>query len=73
MAKEDRWLNRIVSNLLYYQTNYFVSALVIFALVSFAHPQHMVYGMSVMVRERSCFKKGTSKRAKQPKLKGDQT
>ena len=50
MAKEDRWLNRIVSNLLYYQTNYFVSALVIFALVSFAHPQHMVYGMSVMVR-----------------------
>ena len=49
MAKEDRWLNRIVSNLLYYQTNYFVSGLVIFALVTFAHPQHMFYGISVMV------------------------
>ena len=29
----DRWANRVVSNLLYYQTNYFLAALIIFLLV----------------------------------------
>ena len=28
-----RWTNRVVNNLLYYQTNYFVSALVIFFFI----------------------------------------
>ena len=28
----DRWLNRVTQNLLYYQTNYFVAAIVIFTL-----------------------------------------
>ena len=28
-----RWTNRVVNNLLYYQTNYFVSALVIFSII----------------------------------------
>jgi len=42
---DDRWMNRIVSNLLYYQTNYFVSALVIFLLVSFLHPSEMLLGI----------------------------
>jgi len=42
---DDRWMNRIVSNLLYYQTNYFVSALFIFLLVSFLHPGEMLLGI----------------------------
>ena len=29
----ERWANRIINNLLYYQTNYFLTALVIFLLV----------------------------------------
>ena len=32
-----RWTNRVVNNLLYYQTNYFVSALVIFSLIRLAY------------------------------------
>ena len=28
-----RWTNRVVNNLLYYQTNYFVSALIVFFFV----------------------------------------
>lgn len=47
--KEDRWFNRIVSNLLYYQTNYFLCALGIFFLVGFFHPQEMLAGISTMV------------------------
>lgn len=29
----DKWANRVCSNLLYYQTNYFFMALVVFLLV----------------------------------------
>ena len=29
----ERWTNRVMQNLLYYQTNYFVSAVLIFLLV----------------------------------------
>ena len=29
----ERWTNRVVQNLLYYQTNYLVSAVLIFTLV----------------------------------------
>ena len=28
-----RWTNRVVNNLIYYQTNYFVSALIVFSLI----------------------------------------
>ena len=33
VKEPDRWANRVVSNLLYYQTNYFLAALIIFLLV----------------------------------------
>jgi len=47
---EDRWFNRIVSNLIFYQTNYFISAAVIFFLVAFAKPQETATGLgSVMI------------------------
>ena len=45
----ERWFNRIVQNLLYYQTNYFLSALVIFLIVAFLHPQQMALGIILMV------------------------
>jgi len=41
----ERWFNRIVNNLLYYQTNYFLSGIVIFLLVTFFHPQTMAIGL----------------------------
>lgn len=31
----EKWGNRVVSNLLYYQTNYFLMAIVIFILVGY--------------------------------------
>lgn len=46
---DERWFNRIVSNLLYYQSNYFLSSVCIFLMVTFLHPQEMAYGLGVMV------------------------
>ena len=45
----ERCFNRIVSNLLYYQTNYFLSSLIIFLLVTFLHPQQMALGIILLV------------------------
>jgi len=44
----EKWMNRIVNNLLYYQTNYFISALVIFLLICFLHPGKMFLGILTM-------------------------
>lgn len=33
----DKWANRIVSNLLYYQTNYFGLILIVFLLVGYSN------------------------------------
>lgn len=43
-----KWGNRIVSNLLYYQTNYFLSAVVIFLLITFLNPGEMILGIITM-------------------------
>ena len=40
--------NRIVSNLLYYQTNYFLSSMIIFILVALTHPQDMAIGIATI-------------------------
>merc|ERR1719412_1307463 len=45
---EDRLFNRIVYNMMYYQTNYLLSALVIFALVFLYRPQEMFLGLFFM-------------------------
>jgi len=45
----DRWHNRIVSNLLYYQTNYILAALIIFLLVGVMHPVQMIFGFAAVV------------------------
>ncbi|KAK6040226.1 hypothetical protein COOONC_22269, partial [Cooperia oncophora] len=44
-----RWNNRIISNLLYYQTNYFVVFAVLFVLQSFFNSQDLALGLSAVV------------------------
>lgn len=43
-----KWSNRIVNNLLYYQTNYFLSAIIIFLLITFLNPGEMILGIITM-------------------------
>ncbi|KAJ8918699.1 hypothetical protein NQ315_015019 [Exocentrus adspersus] len=40
----EKWGNRVTSNLLYYQTNYFLLAVVIFIIVGVIHPIKMACG-----------------------------
>ncbi|XP_015120932.1 PRA1 family protein 3 isoform X2 [Diachasma alloeum] len=44
----DKWNNRVVQNLLYYQTNYFFMAIIIFLIVGLIHPGKMLLGMVAM-------------------------
>ncbi|XP_046406618.1 PRA1 family protein 3 isoform X2 [Ischnura elegans] len=41
----EKWGNRVVNNLLYYQTNYFLMSVVIFLVVGIIHPVKMLSGM----------------------------
>ncbi|EDW77266.1 uncharacterized protein Dwil_GK18178 [Drosophila willistoni] len=43
----DKWGNRVVKNLLYYQTNYFLLFLTIYALMIFFNPTKIVSGLIV--------------------------
>uniref|UniRef100_A0A3Q3X0B8 PRA1 family protein n=1 Tax=Mola mola TaxID=94237 RepID=A0A3Q3X0B8_MOLML len=43
-----KWNNRVISNLLYYQTNYFLVALVVFLVVGFLNPLGMFVGGAVV-------------------------
>ncbi|KAM6471002.1 PRA1 family protein 3 [Python bivittatus] len=44
-----KWNNRVVSNLLYYQTNYLVVAATVFSIVGFLNPLKMLLGMVVVI------------------------
>ncbi|XP_064632670.1 PRA1 family protein 2-like [Lineus longissimus] len=44
----ERWVNRVLNNLLYYQTNYFLSACVIFLIVGVMNPAQMCVGFISM-------------------------
>jgi len=44
----DKFRNRIVSNLIYYQTNYALSSIILFSFITFMNPFKMVLGMSTM-------------------------
>ncbi|XP_008318681.1 ADP-ribosylation factor-like 6 interacting protein 5a [Cynoglossus semilaevis] len=53
VAKPDfkdlaKWNNRVISNLLYYQTNYLVLAVVVFLIVGFLNPVGMFTAMAVV-------------------------
>lgn len=43
-----RWNNRVISNLLYYQTNYLVLAIAVFLIVGFLSPLGMFTAMAVV-------------------------
>uniref|UniRef100_A0A7N5PAH0 PRA1 family protein n=1 Tax=Ailuropoda melanoleuca TaxID=9646 RepID=A0A7N5PAH0_AILME len=43
----SKWNNRVVSNLLYYQTNYLVVAATVFSIVGFLNPLKMLFGTIV--------------------------
>lgn len=43
-----KWNNRVVSNLLYYQTNYLAMAIIVFLVVGFMNPIGMFMGMTVV-------------------------
>ncbi|TSM36147.1 PRA1 family protein 3 [Bagarius yarrelli] len=45
----SKWNNRVVSNLLYYQTNYMVMAVIVFLIVGFMNPIGMITGAVVVV------------------------
>ncbi|KAK5855677.1 hypothetical protein PBY51_007335 [Eleginops maclovinus] len=40
----DRWNNRIINNLLYYQSNYFLSALILLLTVGYMRPFQLLVG-----------------------------
>ncbi|XP_015524975.1 PRA1 family protein 3 [Neodiprion lecontei] len=40
----DKWGNRVVNNLFYYQTNYFFMSVIIFLIVGLIHPVKMLVG-----------------------------
>ena len=44
----DKFRNRVVSNLIYYQTNYALSSVLLFSLITFLNPWKMFLGMSTM-------------------------
>ncbi|KAG2456239.1 PRA1 family protein 2 [Polypterus senegalus] len=44
----ERWNNRIINNLLYYQSNYFVSALAFLLIVGYFQPVKMILGGAVV-------------------------
>ncbi|XP_072305213.1 PRA1 family protein 3-like [Eucyclogobius newberryi] len=44
-----KWNNRVISNLMYYQTNYFLAAAVVFLIVGFLNPLGMFLGGAVVV------------------------
>ncbi|XP_054714203.1 PRA1 family protein 3-like [Uloborus diversus] len=41
----EKWSNRVCQNLLYYQTNYFFSAVAVFTIIGIIHPAKMLSGI----------------------------
>lgn len=46
----EKWGNRVVKNLLYYQTNYFVLWAIIFAVIGLVHPGKIILGKFTIKR-----------------------
>ncbi|KAJ8259596.1 hypothetical protein GJAV_G00171240 [Gymnothorax javanicus] len=44
----ERWNNRIINNLLYYQSNYFASAAIILVIVGYCRPLQLLLGALVV-------------------------
>ncbi|XP_013419780.1 PRA1 family protein 2 [Lingula anatina] len=66
-----RWNNRMINNLLYYQTNYFLSAVVIFLIIGVLHPVKMVIGVLAVAVVFSVFVYATNNKAATRHFKKD--
>ncbi|RWS26722.1 hypothetical protein B4U80_00715 [Leptotrombidium deliense] len=55
-----KWANRVNSNLLYYQTNYFISSIIIFTVVGLMNPWKLFLGMLSMTIAIAIFIYATS-------------
>ncbi|KAG1683575.1 PRA1 family protein 3 [Nymphon striatum] len=65
----DKWENRIINNLLYYQTNYMVSAIIIFLFVGIMSPGKMLCGMLAICVAFSIFYYITNSKAAATRFK----
>ncbi|XP_074644285.1 PRA1 family protein 2-like [Tubulanus polymorphus] len=45
----ERWVNRVLNNLLYYQTNYMLTACIIFIIIGILNPAQMAIGIIATV------------------------
>ena len=48
LHNREKYYNRLVANLLYYQTNYFLTSIIIFTSVIIVHPLQMALGMMII-------------------------
>ncbi|GLV43162.1 Jwa [Carabus blaptoides fortunei] len=67
----DKWGNRVINNLLYYQTNYFLMSVLIFLIVGVLHPTKMACGMLVVVTGFLIFCYVTNERRAASRFKKD--
>ncbi|KAF0300334.1 PRA1 family protein 3 [Amphibalanus amphitrite] len=67
----EKWTNRVLQNLLYYQTNYFVSAVIIFTLVGVMHPQQFLCGMAALAVLFAVFYYVTNRKAMASRFRRD--
>ncbi|XP_067946656.1 PRA1 family protein 3-like [Watersipora subatra] len=65
----ERCHNRIINNLLYYQTNYFLMSLFVFAIVGFLYPEKMLLGIVITVIAFMAFVYITSRTSEWRRLK----
>ena len=49
----DKFRNRVVSNLIYYQTNYALSAIILFSIITLLNPLNMALGMLTMILSKN--------------------
>ncbi|XP_050414455.1 PRA1 family protein 3 [Patella vulgata] len=67
----EKWSNRVLNNLLYYQTNYFLTALVLFLVIGIIHPIKMVLGFAAISVAFGGFVYSTNNQWKARKFKRD--
>jgi len=67
----DKWTNRVLNNLLYYQSNYFLSALLIFLLIGIIHPVQILLGFAALALVFGCFVYFTNNQYKARRFKHD--
>ncbi|XP_065288439.1 PRA1 family protein 3 isoform X1 [Dermacentor albipictus] len=67
----EKWGNRVVNNLLYYQSNYFVLAILAFLAVGILHPSKMLCGMLAVAVAFGLFYYVTNSKRAATKFKRD--